>query len=61
MSLNLEVVVKKLKRFDIWCYGCVMLAHIAKDCRGGHKRSDDPNAGSRSKRARQANQEVKAG
>ena len=49
------------KRFVIFCYNCGKIGHVAKNCQGGCKKSNDPKAGSDSKRLRQANQQGKAG
>ena len=43
------------KKFDIQCYNCGKLGHIANNCQGGNKQGNDPNKGFGSKCVRQAN------
>ena len=50
---------RKSKRFEIRCYNCGKLGHIAKECKMGQ--GDNPDANPKSKRSRQANQQGKAG
>ena len=50
-----------IQKKDVRCFTCGCSGHMARNCRGGCKRSYDPNADLDHKCARQAGQQGKAG